>query len=320
MLPLGVVIPTKNSMPYLQEHLANLSAWIDLAEQVVVVDSFSTDGTLEFLKQKLCHRNIRFVDHPPGLYASWNHGIREISSKYCYISTVGDSITRSGIMHLINTATHLHCDVLVSRPEFVNEVGHSISGPQWPLDEVIEALRVNEPKLLDPIIMVACTLKHTGGAMTGSCGSDLFLTRALQGHPFPTNYGTAGDGPWSMKNAVCLTWAVTPQIFSTFRQHPSAASKPEILAGKLSFDYSDRATALFNEWMANYGEKYEITSGDLKKLLLISIECEKAQREYNTLRKEFWPWILRPSVWALRSRRNRYKQITSALMLELLHQ
>jgi glycosyltransferase involved in cell wall biosynthesis len=46
MLPLGVVIPTKNSMPYLPSHLEAMREWQDLAEEIVVVDSFSTDGSV----------------------------------------------------------------------------------------------------------------------------------------------------------------------------------------------------------------------------------------------------------------------------------
>src|ERR1035437_2645280 len=107
MLPIGVVIPTKNSMKYLLGHLENLSTWIDLAEQVVVVDSFSKDGTVDYLKKHLRHPQIKFIDHPPGLYASWNFGISHIASEFCYISTVGDSITRKGIEHLAITALRL---------------------------------------------------------------------------------------------------------------------------------------------------------------------------------------------------------------------
>jgi glycosyltransferase involved in cell wall biosynthesis len=70
MLPFGVVILTKNSMRYLPGQVENFATWIDLAEQVVVVDSFPTDGTVEFLKANLKHPNVLFVSHLPGLYAS----------------------------------------------------------------------------------------------------------------------------------------------------------------------------------------------------------------------------------------------------------
>ena len=48
-LAIGVVIPTRNVQPALQAHLARLHAWTHLVEEIVVVDSHSTDGTLETL-------------------------------------------------------------------------------------------------------------------------------------------------------------------------------------------------------------------------------------------------------------------------------
>jgi len=57
-------------MRYLPGQVENFATWIDLAEQVVVVDSFPTDGTVEFLKANLKHPNVLFVSHLPGLYAS----------------------------------------------------------------------------------------------------------------------------------------------------------------------------------------------------------------------------------------------------------
>src|SRR5277367_523651 len=101
MLPLGVVIPTKNSMPYLPAHLEKLREWQDLAQEIVVVDSFSADGTVDFLKSNLAHPKISFLSHPPGLYQSWNHGVGHISARHTYISTTGDTITRAGIEKLV---------------------------------------------------------------------------------------------------------------------------------------------------------------------------------------------------------------------------
>ncbi|HEX7652720.1 MAG TPA: glycosyltransferase [Verrucomicrobiae bacterium] len=65
MSSLGVVVPTKNSLKYLPDHLAGLRAWVDLAQEVVFVDSYSTDGTLEYIQQNFTHPGKRLVSHPP---------------------------------------------------------------------------------------------------------------------------------------------------------------------------------------------------------------------------------------------------------------
>src|SRR6185437_6009820 len=100
MCALGIVLPTRNSMAYLPAHLADMAEWLDLAAEVVVVDSDSRDGTLDFIKSNLHHPGLRLLSHPPGLYESWNHGLQNLTVKHAYISTVGDTITRAGLRHL----------------------------------------------------------------------------------------------------------------------------------------------------------------------------------------------------------------------------
>ena len=314
MLPLGVVIPTKNSMKYLPGHLENLATWIDLAEQVVVVDSFSADGTMDYLKKNLRHPQTKFLEHPPGLYASWNFGIRQLTSEFCYISTVGDSITRAGVEHLAATASRLNCDVLVSRPDFVNETGQRCAGPEWPMDDVIRRLRLRKPFRLPSAIMVATALAHTGGAITGSCASDLFRTAMLQKYPFLLEFGTAGDGAWSLQNAGRLKWAATQEKETTFRRHPTVASTAEVKAGGISNQFAPLAGKMVSEWLESDSSEFPVEMReDIRRLLALSIEFEESRRRFNCLRKGKWPWILNPAAWKIRTERNQLKIQVQAL-------
>src|SRR5258705_8684024 len=94
----GVVIPTRNSMPYLPTWLEKMGHWQDLVDEIVAVDSFSTDGTAEMLRNRLRHPRVRFISHPPGLYESWNCALQRLNTKYVYIATVADTITRQGLL------------------------------------------------------------------------------------------------------------------------------------------------------------------------------------------------------------------------------
>src|ERR1700677_5385487 len=163
MLPLGVVIPTKNSLPYLPAHLAGLRPWLDLAEEIVVVDSFSTDGTVEFLRENLKHPRTAFFSHPPGLYASWNHGIQQVSAKYVYIATTGDVITREGITRLVEAAGTLNCDVVISKPRFQDLQGQAVE-ITWPIDDIIETLDIRAPRRLDKLEALVFAVAHAPGA------------------------------------------------------------------------------------------------------------------------------------------------------------
>src|SRR5438128_8526940 len=190
MLSLGVVIPTKNSMPYLQRHVEGLHGWLDLAQEVVVVDSLSSDGTLEYLQQHLKHPQVTYLAHPPGLYASWNHGIAQTTAKYVFIATTGDVIRRAGITHLVETAEALNCDVVISKPEFQDQQGRTVE-VTWPIDDIIASLQLTAPRRLHRLEAVTFAVTHASGAMLGSCASNLFRTSVLRRFPFPDNFGTA---------------------------------------------------------------------------------------------------------------------------------
>ena len=308
-------------MRYLPDHVRTLSAWIDLAEQVVVVDSFSGDGTVDFIRNNLRHPNLHFVAHPPGLYASWNHGIRQMTTEYCYISTVGDSISRVGIEHLVSTASRLGSGVLVSRPDFVNEVGQACDGPEWPMDDVVRRLQVCEPCRLRPPIMVATALTHTGGAITGSCASDLFETTTLQNHPFPLDFGVAGDGIWSLENVGRIVWAVTPEVVTTFRRHPPTSSAMEIKTGRTAGDFARVTRRVVAEWLQSCPPVVtpEVCA-DIQRLLHLAVEYEYSRCRYNRFRKGQWPWILNPRAWLARTRRNALKSQVNDLMQRICDQ
>ncbi len=72
---LSVVIPTYNCRPLLDRHLDEMAGWLDIADEVIVVDSHSKDGTREYLDERLRHPNLRIIDRDRGLYQSWNEGI-----------------------------------------------------------------------------------------------------------------------------------------------------------------------------------------------------------------------------------------------------
>ena len=100
-----------------------MKTWMDLAQELIVVDSYSTDGTFELLQAELRHPRLSLLQCPPGLYQSWNQGISRVQSKYSYVSTIGDTITREGLEHLTATAEALGSDVVISPPKFFTPDG-----------------------------------------------------------------------------------------------------------------------------------------------------------------------------------------------------
>ena len=222
MLPISILIPTRNCAALVPGHLESLRAWLDLAEEVVVVDSDSKDGTLELLRAGLSHPRLKFLNRPPGLYQSWNFGIQNAGARYVYLATVGDSITRRGVEHLFSVAEKVQSDVVISKPDFVSATGGALPDDRWTIDVILSRLQIERPRLLSTAEQFLFAVTNLWGAILGSSASNLYRADCLKQRPFPTEYGTAGDGAWAILNIFEVKIAITPERFSTFRFHEKA--------------------------------------------------------------------------------------------------
>lgn len=317
---IGVVIPTRNCRPYLERHVAGLSHWIDLAEEVVVVDSDSTDGTVEFLQAHLPHPNLRFLRHPPGLYASWNFGISQIRAKYTAIATCGDTLSREGVESLLLGMQRLGCDVLISKPVFEDPEGRALPAPRWPVDEVVETLGLDSPLALTRLEALAFMAADLSAAFTGSCASCLFRTEALQQRPFPTDVGASGDGVWALRNALQMIWGVTPEVVSTFLKHPI---DPGSADRKAPTGVQLRPDLFLAQSVAEALDTGLVSREALQALGWPEMERRLAEycvakADFDRARRGKLPWVLRPSAWGSRMRRNRARECVRRLRCAML--
>ena len=301
MATLGVVIPTKNSLALLPRHLEALMKWIDLATEVVVVDSHSCDGTLEFLRERLRHANLRFLSHPPGLYESWNHGLGHLTTDFAYLSTVGDTITRDGLLHLRDTMAALRVDVVLSRPFLTSVDGGSPRKWELPVDLILQDCPASTPRRLRPAEMAIYAMLFPGGALLGSSASNLYRTSFLQTHPFPADHGPAGDGVWAVDHVFDAAWAVTPLRFSTFLEHPRSHSAPQL---PVRLDRT-LAGAIERAWKEDRVPYEHIVSLGFFDALETCSAWLDAKEQFDRCRKAHWPWIVNPIGWKLRNRRQR---------------
>ena len=302
---LGVLIPTRNSAGLLPRYLEALEAWLDMASQVVVVDSFSTDGTLELLKTRLRHPCVQFFSHPPGLYASWNFGIQHLETEYTYVATVCDTITRGEMARLLATARSHRGDVVVSKPDLQTVDGRPVE-IEWPIDDIIQTLGIRSPRTLRPLEAVAFAFFHKPDSLTGSCASDLFRTACLKRHPFPTGIGPGADGVWSTLRAAEFTWTVLPEKFSTFTYHaPFATAEDRSRSQNMK-----RSDELLAEAVKEWRRRNLVTEADLACLgwqegCRLKRQFVEHRTALEHCRESRFPWILNPRAWLLRRQRQR---------------
>lgn len=323
-LPIGALIPTLNARETLAGHLAGAEAWLPLVREVVVVDSYSEDGTLDYLKERLRHPNVRFLSHPRGLYQSWNFGLRQLTAPYAYIATIGDHITPEGLQHLVAVAEELEAEVVLSRPELFDLEGRRIAEPcNWPIHRLLEDCPLEKPRRLEPWQVYLLASLDIPRGILGSSASNLYRTGALlRSGGFPTGYGHAGDTAWAIANAFSATVAVTPRLFSRFVVHPNAttgmdhARFRELLARL--FDLVEETGARARAGMAAddpAGEWLDFVISLPRQVRRL----RESQETYNAVRRSLRPrpWILSPAAWDARAGRNRERRRLAGLAAQL---
>jgi len=210
--PISAVLPVYNCRERLERHLKSVVVWAPTVTELIVVESGSTDGTMELVKEVLGPLGAHFIQHPPGLYQSWNAGIAAATSPWCYISTVEDPISPEGISHLLEVAKRHDPDVVISPPEMMNEDGSEPVADKMPSNRLADAFRASG--LSDRILSRAETIANLCGfiphGLLGSSASNLYRTSFLQQHTFPGDFGHCGDTAWGVTVAPIARVAFTP--------------------------------------------------------------------------------------------------------------
>jgi glycosyltransferase involved in cell wall biosynthesis len=313
--PISVLIPTRNCAALVPGHIESLRSWLDLAEEIVVVDSNSKDGTVDLLRAGISHPGVRFLTHPPGLYESWNFGIQNAVAKYIYIATVGDSITRDGVEQLFRAAEQFQSDVVISKPSFISGSGEPLPDDRWPVDVVIERLKIDRPRLLTTTEQFLFAVTNTWGAILGSSASNLYRADCLKARSFPTEFGTAGDGGWGIQNIFDVGIAVVPGRFSNFRRHEKSYSMAEYPMDALNMRLFRLAQSVIASQRATNPAvtpildqvRWPELEKALETILLEQIKLEE-------LRGKSVPWFLNPSAWAVRSTRERAERKVDSIV------
>jgi hypothetical protein len=201
-------------------HLDAMEQWLDLAHEVIVVDSRSTDGTLDLIRRRLRHPNVRIIERDRGLYASWNEGIAATTGDWIYVSTAGDTIEREQLHRLRRCGEASRADVVISPCTFVDEAGLALPAKARRNPRLHQEMGGRGPVLLPPPVVRHLAFRSAGThALLGSCASDLFRGDFLRARPFPLDYGTHGDTAWTLRHAHEMRLCVVPEIGSTFCIH-----------------------------------------------------------------------------------------------------
>lgn len=322
-LPIGVVVPTRNAMPWLPAHVESLQALAPHVAEIVVVDSASDDGTPAYLERHIAHPALRVLQHPPGLYPSWNHGVANVEASCTYISTVGDLVTPEGLAHLHEVLVRHEADVVVSPPRFEIAPGAEPSAEPWPIVEILEWLDVGSPRPLHSHVAYWLAIFYMPQAVLGSAASNLFRTAFLQTAPFPADCGAAGDTAWTLAHGLRAAFAITPRRCASYLYQPGSAMTRKPPSGLMRTLRTIAARALESALAgldpSDEGEARALLS--LRKLLARAeaVEAEKVAHRavLEATRANGAPWFLSPRAWRARAGRNRGRRAIKGIHAEI---
>jgi hypothetical protein len=299
MLSLGLVIPTLNSRRYLERHVEGLLPWLDLVQEIVVVDSHSTDGSAEFLLEHLPHPNLRIYRHPPGLYVSWNYGIGQLKTEYFIMSTTGDTISREGVEKLIQCAEGGKCDIVLSKPVFV-DLKDQMQQIHWPVDDMLEGLERGQSRVFGGLEALVYAMGRPDSALLGSSASNLYRTDFFRKRPFPLDWGVAGDAGWVWQHAVEARWGALAGDFSRFLLHPPQSQEKDRRPARLQRADQTLLDAV-PRWLAGgYMAPQELVAIGWERLLQCLESYLNLKADLDAARGGSTPWFFRSSAWRQR--------------------
>jgi glycosyltransferase involved in cell wall biosynthesis len=313
---LSVILPTLNCAETIPAHIQSMEPWLDLVDEIIAVDSYSEDGTPDIICETIRHPNLRILNHPRGLYQSWNHAISESTGKWIYISTIGDSITRDQLQHLLDSGEALRADVVVSQPEFVFDDKINMTPPVWPISHILQFYQIKEPTIIDPVAAFCHASQHLPNAIIGSSASNLYRGDHLRSRPFPTTFSRVGDTAWALRYAMETRFCYTFRIGSVFRFHSDTYLKKDLEGYvRLINLLQTECRQLLETCLMSNKAKILIL---LKKYIYYNIEYQEARTKFkNTRRESIVPWFFRSSTVKAHGSYKRLKRDTEEAKSQL---
>jgi glycosyltransferase involved in cell wall biosynthesis len=278
---LSVCLPSLNTFPFLQERVETIMGQTCSDWEMVVIDSYSKDGSWEFFeKLARADKRVSIAQVPPGLYESWNACIQRAQGKYIYIATSDDTMAPNCLEKLAAALEENNdCDLAACPLRAIDEAGHELAQPS--LKDAIVFTHWNPALLQHRHVRRAPYdgLLHLTGYMVHLSVTQLLIRRSLFSKigGFETRWGSIGDRHWEMRAGLVANTIHIPDTWATWRVHAKSAT------AAMSY-FSAEYTRKIEEMLQDAAEKCEpylappVAAG-LRRVLL---DSSREMRAYYT--------------------------------------
>lgn len=224
----SICLPHLNSMPFTQARLDSIRAQTWPHWECIVVDSSSTDGSQDLLREAAFQDSrIQIYDVPrQGIYPAFNDAIQRASGEFIYIATADNTLYARGLERMVQgLVRHPDCGACHTPLIFIDERGECIVGDykRYPHNRFF-GLWMDRPHIR----------RHPHDAVLFSVIPNVYIsvTQMLYRRdavactgPFPTEFGSFGDFAWHMRLAASTDILHLPEAVGTWRRHQRQASQ-----------------------------------------------------------------------------------------------
>jgi len=234
----SICLPNLNTRPYLKERFESIFSQTFRDWELFVYDSFSDDGSWEFIQQVAPQdERVRIAQGPrEGVYPAWNECIRQTKGEYVYIATSDDSMAPDFLEKMVAALQqHQECALAHSRLVITSETGEDYKDASWPdctvfADGIREMVDTPHVRRAPYDGLIQLTGRHTVLSIT-----QLLVRRSIFDRVgyFPDRWGSQSDFNWEMKAGLLTNAVYVPGTWATWRIHANQSTHD---ARELSLD------------------------------------------------------------------------------------
>jgi len=251
MMPVvSICVPNLNTFPFLPERFATIFEQTYRNWELLVYDSFSTDGAWEYIgKVAAGEPRMRAWQGPrEGTPGSWSPCVREAMGKYVYIATSDDTMPPDCLEKLVAVLeSHPECDVAHCRLREIDEHGRDTEN-WWSTRSTFA--RSSGEFLERPHVRKAPFdgLLHLLGWSVYISITQLLIRRSLFDRIglFESKWGAVGDFNWNMRAGLVANTVHVPDTWGGWRIHSNQATSAAAL---LSPEHATKTRSMIDDAM-----------------------------------------------------------------------
>jgi len=240
----SILLPNLNTYPFLASRIQSIFAQTYENWELIIGDSYSTDGAWEFLAE-VARKNpdkVTAFQIPKGLYRGWDLCLERARGKYVYIATSDDGMRPDCLEKMVAALeAHPDCDICDSLLQMIDENDRDIpfDSPEYFVKRAHIDFPLDRPhKRLAPHDFIL----HLSGQTVYTSITQVLIRRTVfeKYGDFAVDVGSNADLLWAMRISQHCNVCFVPEKLSSWRRYPGQATqqKKHLLARLLAWDFS----------------------------------------------------------------------------------